>query len=120
MKKMLAIKKTLPFGREKLVLMPEKKDSQQRKQLNRLKENETMLTFMLTIKTLKAGDYFGVGESMKDLFIVTREKVFYVMGLLLLRSFIINRVWLHSFPLLPFNAPSQAPHFPPSPQLPLS
>ena len=91
MKKMLAIKKTLPFGREKLVLMPEKKDSQQRKQLNRLKENETMLTFMLTIKTLKAGDYFGVGESMKDLFIVTREKVFYVMGPLLLRSFIINR-----------------------------
>ena len=72
MKKMSIIKKTLPFGREKLVLPPEK-DGKQR--LSRLKENETMLTIFLTIKTLKSGDYFGVGESMKDSFIITRGKV---------------------------------------------
>ena len=71
---MSAIKKILPFGREKLTLVPEKKGTQQ---LSRLRENETILTFLLTIKSLKAGDYFGVGESMKDLFMVTREKVFY-------------------------------------------
>ncbi|CAB3976902.1 Hypothetical predicted protein [Paramuricea clavata] len=70
-KKMSIIKKTLPFGREKLVLPPEK-DGKQR--LSRLKENETMLTIFLTIKTLKSGDYFGVGESMKDSFIITRGK----------------------------------------------
>ena len=70
---MSVIQKVLPFGREKLVLTPEKKDGTQR--LSRLKENETVLTFFLVIKTLKGGDYFGVGECMKDSFIITKGKV---------------------------------------------
>ena len=69
---MLIIKKVLPFGREKLILPPEKDDS---RRVSRLKENETMLTVFLAIKTLKGGDYFAVGEPMKDLFIITKEKV---------------------------------------------
>ena len=73
-KKMSVIKKTLPFGREKLILAPKKDGTQQ---LCRLKVNEKILTFFLTIKTLKSGDYFGVGEPMKDSFIVTKEKVLF-------------------------------------------
>ena len=69
---MLIVKRFLPFGREKLVLPPEKDGTQR---ISRLKENETMVTFFLVIKTLKGGDYFAVGEPMKDLFIITKEKV---------------------------------------------
>lgn len=72
-KKMSIVKKVLPFGREKLVLPPERKDGSYR--LSRLKENETVFTCFLIIKTLTAGDYFGVGESMQDSYIITKEKV---------------------------------------------
>lgn len=70
-KKIELIKRNLPFGRQKYFLAPEQKIEKP----SRSKVNEKKLTFFVVVKTLNPGDYFGVGEPMEDLYVITKEKV---------------------------------------------
>ena len=73
-REMKIIKRTLPFGKEKLIL-PLQSNQTMAPRLNRLKKDESLIKYFLGIGNLQKGDYFGIGENIKDSFIITKGKV---------------------------------------------
>ena len=73
-KEIKLLKRKMPFGREELYL-PRERNEIDPPCLNRAKKNETLLRYLLVIRTFRSGDYFGAGENMKDSFIITKGKV---------------------------------------------